>query len=188
LRVAFPSLPWAEREDEANQPAFVILAEFDALDPDKKVATARNIALLWDCFVEEFGGVSGFVSADVTEQTEYLEKLDAAASRMEVGRGTPVAYHYVSVVMIKLYVESLHSRKADGGAIALANYVAALVNQGRLIRAQQSKSPIILVSRNDAPVQTSGATDLVVDVEREPVVPNAFRIGYVSQPAMRVGF
>ena len=50
---------------------------------------------------------------------------------MEAGRGTPVAYHYVSVMMIKLYVESFHNRKADRGAIALSNQVAALVNQGR---------------------------------------------------------
>jgi hypothetical protein len=188
LRIAFPALPWAAQEDEANQPTFLVLAEFDALDPDKKIATARNIALLWDCFVEEFGGVSGFVEAGVAEQTEYLDKLDAAASRMEVGRGTPVAYHYVSVMMIKLYVESFHSGKADRGAIALANHVAALVNQGRIIRAKQSKSPIILVSSNDAPVQKTAPSDIIVDVEREQTVPSAFRIGYVSQPAMRVGF
>jgi len=188
LRIAFPALPWAAQDDEANQPTFLVLAEFDALDPDKKIATARNIALLWDCFVEEFGGVSGFVEAGVAEQTEYLDKLDAAASRMEVGRGTPVAYHYVSVMMIKLYVESFHSGKADRGAIALANHVAALVNQGRIIRAKQSKSPIILVSSNDAPVQKTAPSDIIVDVEREQTVPSAFRIGYVSQPAMRVGF
>src|SRR4051812_11021330 len=101
LREVTPVLPWAEPErGEASEAALQVLAEFAALDEDKQVATARNVALLWDCFVEEFGGVSGFLEADEIDQAEYLEKLSAAAERMEAGRGTPVAYHYVSVVLM----------------------------------------------------------------------------------------
>lgn len=187
LRAACPSLPWAEPErDEASEPAFQVLAEFAALEQDKQVATARNVALLWDCFVEEFGGVSGFLDAGSPDQSDYLEKLSAAAERMEAGRGTPVAYHYVSVVLMKLYVESFHNRTSNRGAIALSAQVAALVNQGRVIRAQQSKSPIMLVASNDAPAQKPAAAQ--VEAEKEPTGPAPFRIGYVSQPAMRIGF
>lgn len=188
LRVLFPSLPWAEPErDEASEPAFAILGELDELAPEKQVATARNVALLWDCFVEEFGGVAGFLASGATEQAEYLDKLEAAASRMEAGRGTPVAYHYVSVVLIKLYVESFRTKRATAGAIALSGRVAALINQGRIIRAQQSKSPIVLVPRTEA-IAPPAAPVAQVEVEKAPSPPTGFRVGYVSQPPIRIGF
>ena len=74
FRRLLPALPWPPIEDPAaSDEALLIMAEFEALEAAKQTATARNVALLWDCFVEEFGGVSGFLVATATERQEYLE-------------------------------------------------------------------------------------------------------------------
>jgi hypothetical protein len=187
FRALLPSLPWPEVEDPvATDFAWVILTEFEALETAKQTATARNVALLWDCFVEEFGGVSGFLAATSTEQNHYLEKLDAAAQRMEVGRYSAVGYHYVSVVLVKLYVTYLHGQNSAPSAIALSSRVAMLINDGRVIRAKESKSPIMVIAHNDgSALRTSPQPETRVEVQPEPSQYASFRIGYVSQPAMR---
>jgi hypothetical protein len=187
LRKRLPALPWPEIADrDVPDIALVTLAEFEALEDTKQIATARNVALLWDCFVEEFDGVSGFLSATATEQNDYLEKLDSAARRMEPGRFSAVGYHYVSVVLMKLYVSFLHGNDSGPSAIALSRRVSMLINDGRAIRAKESKSPIIVLATPDsgtpAPVLEPRTQ---VEVEQQPPRFAPFRIGYVSQPEMR---
>jgi hypothetical protein len=187
LRKRTPSLPWPEVENiDVPDQAMAVLSEFEALEPAKQTATARNVALLWDCFVEEFDGVSGFLAATATEQNEYLEKLEAAARRMEPGRYSAVGYHYVSVVLMMMYVGSLHGRESGRSAIALSRRVSMLIDEGRVIRAKESKGPILVVASDDGgSVPTSPEPRTQIPIAQAPPRTAPFRIGYVSQPAMR---
>jgi hypothetical protein len=188
VRSRLPALPWPEEEPEEEDPALTILADFEALDVQKQEATARNVALLWDCFVEEFGGISGFLSASETEKDDYLDKLSAAAQRMEVGRNSAAGYHYVSVVLFELYVSFFHGRKAHRSAIVLSERVAELIDEGRKLRLKEGKRPIVVVASSEAKPDTRPApaveeTKIVVEESRSAF--GAFRVGYAAKPGLQ---
>jgi hypothetical protein len=186
VRSRLPALPWPEEEPEEEDPALTILAEFEALEVQKQEATARNVALLWDCFVEEFGGISGFLSASETEKDDYLDKLSAAAQRMEAGRNSAAGYHFVSVVLFELYVSFFHGRKAHRSAIVLSERVAELIDEGRKLRLKEGKRPIVVVASNDTRAETRPAveeTKIVVEESRSAF--GAFRVGYLAKPGLQ---
>jgi hypothetical protein len=134
----FPSLPWPGLE--APSPEQVILDDLDALSPQQKDAVAENLALLWNCFAEEFGGVSGFLAEPATQQAAYLAKLDTAAKRMEPAKATEVGHHYVSVALMMHYVSSFQGRSTDQSAIAMSNRVAELIDRGRHLKATKEST------------------------------------------------
>lgn len=176
-----PGLPWPERIVREVDPVLVLLADLDALDPKKQGSAARNLALLWECFVEEFGGISGFQEASDVQKSAYLAKLEAAALRMEAGRGTDAAYHYVSVALMGLYVSFFQNGRADAAAVALSNQVAALINRGRQIRALEVRESAAAAQPKPGPV----ARVLNSEVEVEKSTSGGFRVGFVSQPSVR---
>jgi hypothetical protein len=186
VRPRLPSLPWPAEETEEEDPALTILADFEALDVQKQDATARNVALLWDCFVEEFGGISGFLSASETEKDDYLDKLAAAARRMEAGRFSAAGYHYVSVVLFELYVSFFHGRKAHRSAITLSERVAELIDEGRKLRVKEGKRPIVVVAKAETTAETRPAAEegrIVVEGSRSAF--GAFRVGYLAKPGLQ---
>jgi hypothetical protein len=186
VRSRLPALPWPEDEAEEEDPALTILSDFEALEPQKQEATARNVALLWDCFVEEFGGISGFLSASETEKDDYLDKLSAAAQRMEAGRNSAAGYHYVSVVLFELYVSFFHGRKAHRSAIVLSERVAELIDEGRKLRLKEGKRPIVVVASSEAKPETRSTveeTQIVVEESRSAF--GAFRVGYLAKPGLQ---
>jgi hypothetical protein len=117
-------------EEEAKEPTPEqnVLSAFDALDREQQKAVARNLSLLWECFVEEFNGLSGFYQASPTRQAAYLAKLEAAAARMEAIRVPEARYHFVSVALMKHYASSFQTRSTDPSAIELSHRVAALID------------------------------------------------------------
>lgn len=134
-RALLPFVPIASAADEAleSDPAWELLAELQALAPDQQDKAAKNLALLWDHFEHMFGGLSGFLAESQTEQSLYLEKLMTASRRMKLARGTDVAFHYVTVELMRLYVHCLQLRRSDRAALSLASNVAALINRGRMM-------------------------------------------------------
>jgi hypothetical protein len=133
VRALFPILPLPSVDpDEAeSDPASEIIVEFQKLDPDQQDKSAKNLALLWRHFEDSFGGFSGFLASPETEQSLYLDKLKAASGRMRLARGSAVAFHYVTVEMMRLYVGCLRAKRSDEAAIVLARYASALINHGR---------------------------------------------------------
>ncbi|MBA1155026.1 hypothetical protein [Microvirga mediterraneensis] len=134
-RALLPFLPIASEEEEAlaADPAWDLLAEFQTLAPDQQDKAARNLALLWDHFEHMFGGLSGFLAEPVIEQSIYLDKLMTASRRMRLARGSEVAFHYVTVELMRLYVSYLQLRRSDRAALALAAHVVALISRGRMV-------------------------------------------------------
>jgi hypothetical protein len=134
-RVLLPFIPLASAEEEAleHDPAWGILAEFQKLGVGDQDKAAKNLALLWGHFEDTFGGLSGFLAESQAEQSQYLEKLKAASQRMRLARGSAVAFHYVTVELMRQYVCCLQQRRSDRPALSLAACVAALINRGRLM-------------------------------------------------------
>jgi len=134
-RALLPSLPIPSEAEEAlaADPAWELLAEFQALAPDRQDKAARNLALLWDHFEHMFGGLSGFLAEPAIEQSIYLDKLMTASRRMKLARGSEVAFHYVTVELMRLYVSYLRLGRSDRAAMALAANVVALISRGRMV-------------------------------------------------------
>jgi len=134
-RALLPFLPIPSEAEEAvaADPAWEILAEFQSLAPDQQDKAARNLALLWDHFEHMFGGLSGFLAEPAIEQSLYLDKLMVASRRMRLARGSEVAFHYVTVELMRLYVSYLQLGRSDRAALALASNVVALISRGRMV-------------------------------------------------------
>jgi hypothetical protein len=134
-RALLPFIPMARAEDEAleSDPVWDLLAEFQALAPDQQDKAAKNLALLWNHFEHMFGGLSGFLAEATVEQSLYLDKLMTASRRMKIARGSDVAFHYVTVELMRLYVCGLQQGRSDRAALSLASHVAALINRGRMM-------------------------------------------------------
>ena len=128
-----PLVKTAEEEALEQDPIWELLEELAALAPDQQDKAAKNLALLWGHFEDTFGGLSGFLAEPQTEQALYLGKLDTASRRMKLARGSDVAFHYVTVEVMRLYVIGLQTRRSDRPALALAASAAALINRGRML-------------------------------------------------------
>ena len=134
-RALLTCVPITRAEDEAieSDPAWELLAEFQALSPDQQDKAAKNLSLLWDHFEHMFGGLSGFLAESPIEQSLYLDKLVTASRRMKLARGSEVAFHYVTVELMRLYVHGLQLGRADRAALSLASTVVVLINRGRMM-------------------------------------------------------
>ncbi|MFC1456091.1 hypothetical protein ACETIH_05010 [Microvirga arabica] len=128
-----PLVKSAEEEALEQDPIWSLLREFKTLAPDQQDKSAKNLALLWGHFEETFGGLSGFLAEPQMEQALYLDKLDTASRRMKLARGSDVAFHYVTVEVMRLYVICLHTGRSDRAALSLATCAAALINRGRMM-------------------------------------------------------
>ncbi|MBB3016986.1 hypothetical protein FHR70_000026 [Microvirga lupini] len=128
-----PLVKTAEEEALEQDPVWELLGEFKTLAPDQQDKAAKNLALLWAHFEETFGGLSGFLAEPQTDQALYLDKLDTASRRMKLARGSDVAFHYVTVEVMRLYVVCLQMRRSDRAALSLAACAATLINRGRVM-------------------------------------------------------
>lgn len=131
--VGLPFLPLAsvEQKDEELDPAWKLLDDFESLEMDQQDQAAKNLALLWRCFEDSFGGLSGYLGSLETEQVLYLEKLKAASDRMRLAQGTDGAVHYVTVELMRQYVGCFQESRSDEAAMALAAWVSGLIDRGR---------------------------------------------------------
>ena len=128
-----PLVKTVEEEALEQDPIWNLLGEFKTLAPDQQEKAAKNLALLWAHFEDTFGGLSGFLAEPQTEQALYLNKLDTASRRMKLARGSDVAFHYVTVEVMRLYVICLRTSRSDQAALSLATCAATLINRGRMM-------------------------------------------------------
>ena len=140
LRVQLAAIGILEREEPPieRDASTDIMDEFEKLGGDHQMAVARNLALLWDSFVEHFDGLSGFRQAPTATQDAYLAKLEAAEKRMEASRFTDAGHHFVSVVLMKIYVSLFQTDTSKPSAVALSDLAATLIDRGRDSRAGRS--------------------------------------------------
>jgi hypothetical protein len=140
VRLPFLPLASVEQKDEEPDPAWELLDDFQSLEMDQQDRAAKNLALLWRCFEDSFGGLSGYLGSAETEQVLYLEKLKAASDRMRLAQSTDGAVHYVTVALMRQYVGCFQEGRSDEAAMALAAWVSGLIDRGRGLTATSISS------------------------------------------------
>lgn len=130
---AVPNMAVTEEVDDVEQ----ALRDYENLSREQQEKVASSLALLWDSFIDVFTGVSSFQAASQIAHEGYIGKLEKAARRMEVARGTDVAFHYVSVELMRLYLAFLQAESGHPKAILLATTVAPLIDLGHRMNARQ---------------------------------------------------
>ena len=123
-------------------PALPLLSEINALDQEKRDSTARQLALLWSAFVDEFG-ISQFVQDPSPEHQAYLERLDRIIDKSREKRKLELGVYYYSTALLRLFLEARLTRDTSPTARALAERLVWLIERGRELEtdSQQDADP-----------------------------------------------
>ncbi|HEX2136938.1 MAG TPA: hypothetical protein VHG30_13715 [Microvirga sp.] len=124
---------WSFFKRAVPHPARALLTELDGLDEARRNATARQLALLWSAFAQEFG-VSRFIEASASEQQSYLDRLDRIVERGKELKDTELARYYYSTALLRHFLEALRTRDAGPGARAIAERLVLLTEEGRALQ------------------------------------------------------
>jgi hypothetical protein len=124
--------PWSERrESDGLERIDSVLREFETLATDRQEEVARDLARLWDSFVEHFGGIEGFLSGDEARRRDYLDRVETAARRMRNAKGSEKAHYFFATAMLTHYLRALHDGAAERDDQRLAGRVVTLIDHGR---------------------------------------------------------
>ena len=115
-------------------PAHELLTEFDLLDSRSQDDAARQVALLWSFFVDEFGGPSPFLASPPTQQQAYLDGLIGLLERSNQLEGTERGRYFYSISLLRHFLEALRSRDNCSTAIALSRRLTWLTERGRILQ------------------------------------------------------
>jgi hypothetical protein len=110
-----------------------IISDFHALTPDQQAKVAKNLAQLWDNFLEVFGGLSGFWASPLSEQEACMDKLEAAVGNLEPQKRSETGFQYVTIELMRLYLAFLFVGRTDHLSVALGALVVPLIDRGREI-------------------------------------------------------
>ena len=116
-----------------------IISEFYGLAPDQQAKVARNLAQLWDNFLEVFGGLSGFWASPLPEQEACMDKLEVAVRNLEPQKGSETGFQYVTIELMRLYLAFLFVGRTDHLSVALGTLVVPLIDRGREMAAGSQK-------------------------------------------------
>jgi len=122
--------------------AEMLLVELDKLDPESQDSTARQLALLWSAFVDEFG-ISQFVQDPSPEHQAYLERLDRIIDKSREKRKSELGVYYYSTALLRLFLEARLTRDTSPTARALSERLVWLIERGRELETdpQQDAGP-----------------------------------------------
>jgi len=133
------SLPKSQHEPTPEPPSQerVLVAEVEALSPERRDRAAVELARLWSWLNEEFGGPTGFLNRSESEQAAFLDRLSLVVERSEGMKETDLGRYYYSSALLGLFINALRSRQGDPDQLALSSLVASMVEHGRrLVEAQ----------------------------------------------------
>lgn len=119
-----------------------IIADFYALAPDQQAKVAKNLAQLWDNFLEVFGGLSGFWASPLPEQEACMDKLETAVRNLEPQKRSETGFQYVTIELMRLYLAFLFAGRTDHLSIALGTLVVPLIDRGREMAAESQEVAI----------------------------------------------
>ena len=114
----------------------MLLVELDELDPESQDSTARQLALLWSAFVDEFG-ISQFVQDPSPEHQAYLERLDRIIDKSREKRKSELGVYYYSTALLRLFLEARLTRDTSPTARALSERLVWLIERGRQLEADR---------------------------------------------------
>lgn len=119
-----------------------IISDFHALTPDQQAKVAKNLAQLWDNFLEVFGGLSGFWTSPLAEQEACMNKLEAAVRNLEPQKRSETGFQYVTIELMRLYLAFLFVGRTDHLSVALGTLVVPLIDRGRTMSAASQEAAL----------------------------------------------
>ena len=131
---SFFTRPQAGTIPAPAHPAHELLTEFDELDGASQDDAARQLALLWSLFVDEFGGPSAFLKAPPPQQQAYLDGLNGLLERKQRLEGAERGRYYYSINLFRHFLDALRARDHGSTAIALSKRLAGLTERGRTLQ------------------------------------------------------
>jgi hypothetical protein len=108
-----------------------IIPDFNALTSDQQAKVAKNLAQLWDNFLEVFGGLSGFWASPLAEQEACMDKLETAVRNLEPQKRSETGFQYVTIELMRLYLAFLFVGRTDHLSVVLGALVVPLIDRGR---------------------------------------------------------
>jgi hypothetical protein len=116
-----------------------IISDFYALTPDQQAKVAKNLAQLWDNFLEVFGGLNGFWASPLSEQEACMDKLETAVRNLEPQKHSETGFQYVTIELMRLYLAYLFVGRTDHLSVALGTLVVPLIDHGREVAAESQE-------------------------------------------------
>jgi len=155
------------RHDEVQEPLDdnrVLLDEFAALDAIHRNEAADQLAILWQCFVDEFENPAAFQREPKAKQDDYIAKFERVAARtVEVKHTEKGHLHYGVALMLRFLLVARDGARQQS-ALALSGRVASLINGARDRQLAARRSHLVdalSTSLLDPPSHLS--TEVIVD-------------------------
>ena len=109
----------------------LVLREFENLETVRQQEVARDLAQLWDSFVEHFGGIEGFLIGDEVRRRDYIQRVETAVRRMRNAKGSEKGHYFFATAMLAHYLRVLYEGATEDDDQRMANRVVTLIDQGR---------------------------------------------------------
>jgi hypothetical protein len=108
-----------------------VVEAVDALPEQSRSEVAVWLALLWDAFLQQFGGLDGWLALDEAERGAYVDGLKGSAAR--IGGAGPRGHLALAPALMARYASGFVG-KPDAAAKAAADKAVALIELGRTLR------------------------------------------------------
>jgi hypothetical protein len=131
--------PWSGRPGSGRLEGIdFVLREFENLGADRQQEAARDLAQLWDSFVEHFGGIEGFLIGDEVRRRDYIQRVETAARRMRNAKSSDKGHYFFAAAMLAHYLQALADGATEDDDQRMANRVVTLIDEGRMLLAPTS--------------------------------------------------
>ena len=155
------------RHDEVQEPLDanrVLLDEFAALDAIHQNEAADQLAVLWQCFVDEFENPAAFQREPKAKQDDYISKFERVAARTEKVKRTEKGHLHYGVALMLRFLLVARDGARQQSALALSGRVASLINGARDRQLAARRSHLVdalSTTLFEEPAQAK--TDVIVD-------------------------
>ena len=142
----------------------VLLDEFAMLDANHKDEVAERLAILWQCFVEEFDSPAEFHHRPEEVQDAYIAKFERVAERSQHVKQRENGHLHYSVALILHFLRIARDGARQQSALDLSGRVASLINRARERKLASTRSYLVdalSTSLLDPPAHLN--TEVIVD-------------------------
>jgi hypothetical protein len=141
-----------------------LLREFAALDPDRQNEAADHVAVLWHCFVDQFGSPAEFHREPRTKQDAYIAKFERVAARTDEVKHQENGHLHYSVALILHFLLIARDGARQQSALDLSGRVASLINSARDRQLAARRSHLVdALSTSLFDSSADAITDVIVD-------------------------
>ena len=142
----------------------LLLDEFAAFDVTRQSEVADQLAVLWQCFVDEFSTPAAFQREPRTKQDAYLAKFERVAARTEEVKHTENGHLHYSVALMLHFLRVARDGVRQQSALELSARVANLINGAHDRRVAERRGQFVnALSTSLVDKSAQPTTEVIVD-------------------------